>query len=168
VQSKNPVILLDELDRVTPEARSSIMGSLLEILDPGQNATFTDYYVDYPFDLSEILFVATANNTNNVATAVLDRLEVIQMPSYTDDEKIYIGKNYVLPKALKNLGLSTDNVKFDEAVWALLVRPLGFEPGIRSLERIIDEIIRKAAYQIVSGRGETFFINADNIKQFTG
>ncbi len=168
VQSKNPVILLDELDRVTPEARSSVMGALLEILDPGQNATFTDYYLDYPFDLSEVLFVATANNTNNVATAVLDRLEVIQMPSYTDDEKIYIGKNYVLPKALKNLGLTTENVKFDEAVWALLVRPLGFEPGIRSLERIIEEIIRKAAYQIVSGRGETFFISADNIKQFTG
>lgn len=166
VQVKNPVILLDELDRVTPEARSAIMGALLEILDPGQNVTFTDYYIDYPFDLSEVLFVATANNTNNVATAVLDRLEVVQMPSYTDQEKMEIGKRYVLPKYLKNMGLSPDNVTMDDAVWAELVRPLGFEPGIRSLERVIEGIVRRAAYRMVSGQGNQFVINSQNLKEF--
>jgi ATP-dependent Lon protease len=166
VQSKNPVILLDELDRVTPEARSSVMGALLEILDPGQNVNFTDYYLDYPFDLSEVLFVATANNTNNVATAVLDRLEVIQMPSYTDEEKMAIGKKYVLPKYLKNLGLSPENVTIDDSVWPQLVRPLGFEPGIRSLERMIEQIVRRAAYRMVSGQGNSFVITTQNLKEF--
>ena len=85
---KNPVILLDELDRITTESRASIMGVLIELLDPEQNAHFTDYFIDYPFDLSQVLFIATANNTNDISTAVMDRLEVIQMPSYTDEEKM--------------------------------------------------------------------------------
>jgi len=166
VQSKNPVILLDELDRVTPEARSSIMGSLLEILDPGQNATFTDYYVDYPFDLSEVLFVATANNTTNVATAVLDRLELIQMPSYTDEEKIMIAKNYVLPKYLAVSGLPANTITIDDSVWTKLARPLGFDAGIRTLERTIETLVRRVAYKIVSGQGTQFLINDMNVKEF--
>src|SRR3989344_6042082 len=97
-QSKNPVILLDELDRVTENARADIMGVLVELLDPEQNIAFTDHYVDYPFDLSHVLFIATANNTTNISTAVLDRLEVVQMPSYTDDEKLAIAKSYLFPK----------------------------------------------------------------------
>src|SRR4030067_3609898 len=100
-QSKNCVILLDELDRVTQEGRSSIMGVLVELLDPEQNKAFIDHYIDYPFDLSEVLFIATANNTNNISTAVLDRLEPISMPSYTAMEKIAIGTKYVLPEAIK-------------------------------------------------------------------
>jgi len=89
-QSKNCVVLLDEIDRVTDSGRASIMGVLVELLDPQQNKEFVDYYIDYPFDLSEVLFIATSNNTNNIATAVLDRLEPIQMPSYTDNEKTVI------------------------------------------------------------------------------
>ena len=100
-QSKNCVILLDEIDRVTDEGRSSIMGVLVELLDPEQNKDFVDHYIDYPFDLSEVLFVATANNTHHISTAVLDRLEPIQMPSYSDEEKMFIGKNYLLPKQKK-------------------------------------------------------------------
>jgi ATP-dependent Lon protease len=97
-QSNNSVILLDEIDRVTDEGRSSIMGVLVELLDPEQNNAFVDHYIDYPIDLSEILFITTANNTHNISTAVLDRIEPINMPSYTDSEKITIGKDYMLPK----------------------------------------------------------------------
>ncbi len=163
---KNPVILLDELDRVTPEARSAIMGVLLELLDPSQNMHFTDYFIDYPFDLSNVLFVATANNTTNIAPPVLDRLELIQMPSYTDEEKIYIGKNYIFPKYVKQVGLEPKQIAIDEKLWPLLVRPLGFEPGIRSLERLIETIVRKTAYKVVSNQGNQFFINESNIKDF--
>lgn len=164
--SRNPVILLDELDRVTPESRASIMGVLVELLDPGQNHAFTDYFIDYPFDLSECIFVATANNTTNIATAVMDRLEVIQMPSYTDDEKIYIAKNYVLPKFLKSSGLPPESLKIDDKVWAQIARPLGFDAGIRSLERTVEGVVRKAAYKMVSGQGTSFVINESNIKDF--
>ncbi|MEN9327253.1 MAG: hypothetical protein RI947_61 [Candidatus Parcubacteria bacterium] len=166
-QSRNPVILLDELDRITPEARAAVMGSLLEILDPGQNINFIDYFIDYPVNLTEVLFVATANNTNNVATAVLDRLEVIQMPAYTDAEKIEIGKHYVLPKIIAEIGLTPQQLSIDEALWPKLVRPLGFEPGIRSLERVVQEMVRRAAYKMVSGQGTQFVISEANIKEFT-
>jgi len=164
--TKNPVILLDELDRVTPESRAAIMGTLLEILDPTQNRTFHDYFIDFPFDLSEVLFIATANNTANVATAVLDRLELIQMPSYTDEEKIHIAKNYVLPKYLTASGLAVNQLRIDDTVWAKLARPLGFDAGIRTLERTVESIVRKAAYKIVSGEGKEFIITEGNLKEY--
>jgi len=164
--SLNPVILLDELDRVTPEARSAIMGVLIELLDPGQNSSFIDYFVDYPIDLSQVIFVATANNTANISTAVLDRLEIIQMPSYTDEEKIAIAKNYVLPHLLKATGLTSENLKIEESVWQKLVRPLGFDPGIRSVERKIEEIVRRVAFKIISGQGKTFIINENNLREY--
>jgi len=163
---KNPVILLDELDRITPESRASIMGVLVELLDPEQNSNYVDYFIDYPFDLSQVLFVATANNTNNISTAVLDRLEVIQMPSYTDEEKLMIGKNFVLPRYLKIAGLTPDNLKIDDASWNKIIRPLGFDAGIRSLERNIEGIVRKVAFNIVSGQGQTYTINESNLKEF--
>src|SRR6185369_17438762 len=118
--SRNPVILLDEIDRVTDQGRASIMGVLVELLDPGQNYAFTDHYIDYPFDLSEVLFIATANNTTNIATAVLDRLEPIQMPSYTDQEKTRIAKDYVLPELMRESGLTPENLIIDEAIWPKL------------------------------------------------
>jgi len=164
--SKNPVILLDELDRITPEARAAIMGVLIELLDPGQNSSFTDYFIDYPFDLSQVIFVSTANNTNNVSTAVLDRLEVIQMPSYTDEEKIAIAKNYVFPRYIAEVGLSPENIKIDDTLWSKLARPLGFDAGIRSLERTIEGVVRKVAHKIVSGQGQQFIINESNIKEY--
>ena len=99
VQVKNPIILLDEIDRVTEEARADIMGVLVELLDPGQNNRFLDHFIDYPVDLSEVLFIATSNNTANIATAVMDRLEPIRMPSYTDEEKTHIAPEYFLPPA---------------------------------------------------------------------
>ena len=164
--TKNPVILLDEIDRVAEHARGDIMGVLVELLDPEQNAAFTDHYLDYPFDLSEVLFIATANNTTNIATAVLDRLEPIQMPSYTDQEKIKIAKDYVLPELMRESGLTRENLTIDEAIWPKLVRPLGYDAGIRSLERTINAVCRKVAHMIVEGKGKSFHIDETNIKDF--
>jgi len=164
--TKNPVILLDEIDRVATEARSTIMGVLVELLDPGQNSRYTDHYVDYPFDLSEVLFVATANNTTNISTAVLDRLEPIQMPSYTDEEKTTIARDFVLPKVLSESGMSPNTVQVSPEIWPKLVRPLGFDSGIRTLERTINSMVRKAALQIVSGQAKQIVIGEQNLNDF--
>jgi len=164
--SRNPVILLDEIDRVTDEGRASIMGVLVELLDPKQNYAFVDHYIDFPFNLSEVLFIATANNTTNIATAVMDRLEPLAMPSYTDHEKITIGKNYVLPEKLKAAGIPQGALTFDEEVWPQIVRPLGFDAGIRTLERTIDGVVRKVARQIVEGKTQTIKITPTNAKEF--
>ncbi len=164
--TRNPVILLDELDRCTPESRSAIMGVLIELLDPEQNSSYTDYFIDYPIDLSQALFVATANNTSTVATAVLDRLEVVQMPSYNDLEKKEIGKRFVFPKYIREAGLTPEQITISDTTWDKLVRPLGFEPGIRSLERQIELIVRKVAYRIVSGQGTSFTIGDENLHEF--
>lgn len=165
-KSRNPVILLDEVDRVAENARSDIMGVLLEVLDPEQNFAFVDNYIDYPFDLSEIIFIATANNTTNISTAVLDRLEPIQMPSYTDEEKITIAKDYMLLKTMQSCGLDQSNLMVDDEVWSQIVRPLGFDSGIRSLERTIQGICRKIAKKIVEGQGTSYHITTDNLKEF--
>lgn len=168
-KSKNSVILLDELDRVTEAARADIMGVLVELLDPEQNHAFTDHYVDYPVDLSEILFIATVNNTTNIATAVLDRLELVQMPSYSDEEKFMIGKNYLFPKISQQSGLPPKILKIEDDVWPIIVRPLGYDSGIRTLERTIEGICRKVARLIVEGKvGKNVIItlNSQNISQF--
>lgn len=165
-KSRNPVILLDEIDRVTEQGRSSIMGVLVELLDPKQNHAFLDHYIDFPFNLSEALFIATANNTTSIATAVMDRLEPISMPSYTDAEKITIGNKYVLPKAIKAAGIPDGVLKIDDDVWANIVRPLGYDAGIRTMERSVDGIVRKVAKLMVEGKGTTFHITPENIKQF--
>jgi len=164
--SNNPVILLDEIDRVADAARGDIMGVLVELLDPEQNVAFTDHYLDYPFDLSDVLFIATANNTTNIATAVLDRLEPIQMPSYTDEEKIKIAKDYVLPALMHESGLTAENLTIDDAIWPKLVRPFGYDAGIRSLERTINGACRKVARMIVEGKGKSVHIDENNIKEF--
>jgi len=164
--SRNPVMLLDEVDRVAEHARGDIMGVLVELLDPEQNKVFTDHYLDYPFDLSEVLFVATANNTTNISTAVLDRLEIIQMPSYSDMEKMTIAKDYVLPELLRASGLTKENLTIDDAIWPKLIRPLGYDAGIRSIERTINDVCRKVARMIVEGKGKTFHITEANIKEF--
>lgn len=164
--TKNPVILLDELDRVSEEARADIMGVLVELLDPEQNVAFVDHYIDYPFDLSELLFIATANNTGNISTAVMDRLEPIQMPSYNDDEKTVIGKSYVYPRIREDAGLSEQQIMIDENVWPQIVRPLGFDSGIRTLERTINGICRKVARMIVEGKIQNIHITTENVKEF--
>lgn len=165
-QSRNPVILLDELDRVSEGARSDIMGVLVELLDPEQNKAFTDHFVDYPFNLSEVLFIATSNNTTNISTAVLDRLEIIQMPSYSDAEKIVIAKSYLFPKIREAAGLSENQVFIDESLWPTIIRPLGYDSGIRSLHRTIDGMCRKVARFIVEKKGQLVKIDPSNVKEF--
>jgi len=165
-QVKNPIILLDEIDRVTQEARADIMGVLVELLDPTQNNRFLDHYLDYPFDLSEVLFIATGNNTGNIATAVMDRLEPIQMPSYTDEEKIKIAKDYLLPAALVDSGLDSLHLTIDPDLWPQIVRPLGFDAGIRTLNRTIQGIARKTAKLIVGKEATNVHLTQENLKSF--
>lgn len=159
----NPVVLLDEIDRVAVEARPDVMGVLVELLDPEQNQSFIDYYLGYPFDLSKVLFVATANNTSNIATAVLDRLEIIEMPAYSDEEKKAIGKDYILPKVLKDAGVGEGGIIIDDGIWPQIIRPLGYDAGIRSLQRTIEKIVRKVARQVVEGGGGEYKISGENI-----
>jgi len=165
-QSKNPVILLDEIDRVTDSGRASIMGVLVELLDPEQNQAYVDHYIDYPFDLSETLFIATANNTHHISTAVLDRIEPISMPSYTDQEKITIGRQYMFPKVLKEFGIPEGAITISDEVWPQIVRPLGFDAGTRTLERTIRGLTRKIARMIVEAKGQNFTITPQNIREF--
>ncbi len=163
---KNPIILLDEIDRVTEAARADIMGVLVELLDPSQNSRFLDHFIDYPVDLSEVMFIATANNTGNLATAVTDRLETIQMPSYTDDEKMHIAQEYLFPKALEAAGMDPALITIDPSLWSVIIRPLGYDAGIRTLNRTIEGIVRKVALLVVTGQARTIALNQDNIKTF--
>lgn len=163
---KNPVILLDEVDRASDEANQEIMGVLIELLDPAQNHAFTDSYIDYPVDLSKSIFLATANNTVRVPTAVLDRVERIDMPSYTDHEKLMIGKKYVLPGLLKQAGLKPEQFIIKEDVWANVIRPLGFDAGIRTLQRTLQGAVRKAARIIVERGFDKVIITQENREIF--
>ncbi len=163
---KNPIILLDEIDRVTEDARADIMGVLVEILDPSQNNRYLDHFIDYPVDLSEVLFIATANNTGNLATAVTDRLEPIQMPSYSDDEKTHIAEQYLFPKALEAAGMDPGLITIDHSLWPNIIRPLGYDAGIRTLNRTIEGIVRKVALLIVTGQAKSIEITPENIKSF--
>ncbi len=162
----NPIILLDEIDRATDESNMDIMGVLVELLDPAQNHAFTDDYINYPIDLSQAIFLATANNTRKIATAVMDRMEKIDMPSYTDDEKVAIAKKYVMPKVLKEVGLKSEQFVIREEMWPKMVRPLGFDAGIRTLQRTIQGAARKAARIIVEGKYDKVEIGPDNYKIF--
>jgi len=162
----NPIILLDEIDRSADDANMDIMGVLVELLDPAQNHAFTDDYINYPIDLSQAIFLATANNTRKIATAVMDRMEKIDMPSYTDEEKVAIAKKYVMPKVLKEVGLKPDQFVIREEMWSKMVRPLGFDAGIRTLQRTIQGAARKAARIIVEGKYDKVEIGPDNYKIF--
>lgn len=163
---KNPVVLLDEVDRVSESARGEIMGVLVELLDPAQNNSFVDHYIDYPFDLSQCLFIATANNTTHISTAVMDRLEPILMPSYSDEEKIHIARDYILPAQLKKAALPEGALSFDDSVWPKMARPLGFDAGIRTLERTIEGIVRKVARMVVEGKTKEVHITEANFKSY--
>lgn len=165
-QVSNPVILLDEIDRVAVEHRTDLMGVLVELLDPAQNQSFVDHYLDFPYDLSQVLFIATANNTTNIATAVLDRLEPILMPSFSDEEKAIIAKDYLLPKALADAGIDSSLLLIDESTWPHIIRPLGFDSGIRSLQRSLQEICRKVAKKVVLGEKGPFNINGQNLGEY--
>lgn len=164
----NPVILVDEIEKSSQNKgiHNDIMAALLEILDPEQNATFIDHYVDYPVDLSQVFFICTANNLGGLSAALLDRLEVIRFMSYTDAEKEVIAKSYILPKVFANMGLSSDYIQITPEVWPLLIRPVGFDAGIRQLERNIATLARSAAREIVNGKPVPVVITPDNLKRY--
>ncbi|MDP2671677.1 MAG: AAA family ATPase [bacterium] len=164
--TKNPVVLLDEIDSTAEGAASDIMGVLLELLDPEQNSAFTDYYIDFPFDLSEVLFLCSANKLGNITSAVMDRMEVILMPRYTDDDKIHIARDYLFPRELSVVGLKPETVSFDEAVWPLVIKPFGYEIDVRNMERTINGILRKVARKYVDGSLQQVTINSSNLKDF--
>ena len=167
--TNNPVILLDEIDRVSAEARADIMGVLIELLDPEQNSRFSDHFIDYPFDLSNVLFIATSNNTKDISTAVVDRMQIIQMPSYSDDEKIYIAKNYIFPEVLRESGLKAEELAIADDVWGEIVRPLGYDSGIRSLKRAVQGLVRKVVHFYLTGKiaqGKQFLITTQNLPNF--
>jgi ATP-dependent Lon protease len=165
---RNPVILLDEIEKASGQAGllADVQATLLEILDPAQSVSFRDHYVDYPIDLSHVLFVCSANNTGTLSAALLDRMEIIKMPSYTNEEKEVIARDYVFPKVLANSGLGDGELQIDPSLWPDIVRPFGFDSGIRSITRTLEAVARKAAREIVEGRAQAILINKDNLKYY--
>jgi ATP-dependent Lon protease len=153
VESRNPVIMLDELDKVGADFRGDPAAALLEVLDPAQNHTFTDHYLDLPFDLSRVLFVATANWLEPIHPALRDRLEVIELPSYTESEKLQIAKRYLVPRQIEEHGLTKNDVRFSDAALRELIREYTREAGVRQLERQIAALARKAVRRIVARNG---------------
>ena len=150
VESRNPVILLDELDKVGADFRGDPAAALLEVLDPAQNNTFTDHYLDLPFDLSRVLFITTANWLEPIHPALRDRLEVIELPSYTETEKLEIARRYLVPRQLEEHGLVKKEVKIPDATLRRLIHDYTREAGVRQLEREIAALTRKATRRIVS------------------
>jgi ATP-dependent Lon protease len=167
-QVKNPLILLDEIEKAAGDTgvRNDIMAILLEILDPNQNHSFRDHYIDFPVDLSNVLFVCTANNTGTLSTALMDRMEIIKMPSYTDQEKLMIARNYLMPKIIERSGLRPDELIIEDTLWPGIVRPFGYDSGIRALGRTLESICRKVAKDIVEGKATKIILSADNLKYY--
>ncbi|MDP2721026.1 MAG: AAA family ATPase [bacterium] len=164
--TKNPVVLLDEIDSIAQGAESDVMGVLLELLDPEQNFAFTDYYIDYPFDLSEVLFVCSANKAGNLSGAVMDRLEVIIMPRYTDDDKIHIARDYLLPKEMENVALNSQVVSIAAETWPHIIKPFGYDVDIRSLQRTINGILRRVGKKYVEGKLKQVTITPATLPEF--
>ncbi len=161
IESRNPVILLDELDKVGADFRGDPAAALLEVLDPEQNTTFTDHYLDLPFDLSRVLFIATANWLDPVHPALRDRLEVIELPSYTETEKLEIAKRYLVPRQIEEHGLTRQEIKFTDAALRKTIREYTREAGVRQLEREVAALVRKAARKIVSRNGAPTLIKIE-------
>ncbi len=149
VKTKNPVILLDEIDKMGSDWRGDPAAALLEVLDPEQNKTFVDHYLDVEFDLSQIIFIATANSLYSIPATLLDRLEVIRFSSYTTDEKVQIANRFLIPKAVTEHGLSADAVKIDDEALRKIVHTYTQEAGVRDLGRKIAQICRKVAVEMV-------------------
>lgn len=166
--TKNPLLLLDEIDKLGSDLRGDPAAALLEVLDSEQNSTFRDHFVELPFDLSDVLFVTTANTTSTIPRPLLDRMEVIELSSYTDEEKLQIAKQHLLPKQLKRHGLKKSQVKLtDDAIRELIVSYTR-ESGVRVLERELGALCRKAAMGIVSGEYKQASVTGDNLEHFLG
>ena len=168
VGSKNPVFLLDEIDKMSADFRGDPSAALLEVLDPEQNNTFSDHYVELPFDLSRVLWVVTANVMHNIPRPLLDRMELISIPGYTEEEKIQIAKRYLISKQLRDHGLTDKQVLFSEGTIQKVIRDYTREAGVRNLERNIATLCRKTARQIVQHKRTTVKITTQNLHTFLG
>ncbi|MBD2860969.1 endopeptidase La [Paenibacillus oceani] len=166
--SNNPVMLLDEIDKMSMDFRGDPASALLEVLDPEQNGTFSDHYIELPFDLSNVMFVTTANAVHNIPRPLLDRMEMLYIPGYTELEKLQIGIRYLLPKQIKDHGLTVDQVRIGEETLMKVVREYTREAGVRNLEQQIATLCRKSAKEIVSGEKTTIEITPDNLKDYLG
>jgi ATP-dependent Lon protease len=165
---KNPLFLLDEVDKMGMDFRGDPSSALLEVLDPEQNATFVDHYVEVEYDLSDVMFVATAN-TLNIPAPLLDRMEIIRLSGYTEDEKVNIAQRYLLPKQIKTNGLKTTELSVTEEALRDLIRYYTREAGVRSLEREISKICRKVVKSLVMRkRSSKIVVNAKNLDKFLG
>ena len=165
--SSNPLFLLDEIDKLGADYRGDPASALLEVLDPEQNSTFADHYLEVDYDLSDIMFVTTAN-TLNLPQPLLDRMEIIRIAGYTEDEKVEIAKRHLLPKTLKNHALKDDEWELTEGGLRDLIRYYTREAGVRNLEREISNLARKSVRKIESGDEKTISITPENLKEFSG
>ncbi|MEW6697002.1 MAG: endopeptidase La [Bacillota bacterium] len=166
--SKNPVFLLDEIDKMASDFRGDPASALLEVLDPEQNSTFSDHYIETPFDLSNVMFITTANNMWSIPRPLLDRMEVIQISGYTEEEKLQIAKRHLLPKQIKDHGLTTDMISVSDNTILKVFREYTRESGVRNLERKIAALCRKTAKKIVAGDADKVKVTAQNLEQFLG
>lgn len=166
--SKNPLLLLDEIDKLGNDVRGDPASALLEVLDVEQNSTFRDHFIELPFDLSDVLFITTANTTATIPRPLLDRMEVIELSSYTDEEKLQIAKNHLLPKELKRHGLSKTQLRLtDDAIREVIVSYTR-ESGVRVLERELGALCRKAAMRIVTQEKKQIRITGDTVEEYLG
>ena len=164
----NPVFLLDEVDKMSSDFRGDPASALLEVLDPEQNNTFSDHYVEIPFDLSQVFWIVTANTVETIPPALLDRMEVVQLSSYTEDEKVKIAELHLLPKERQNNGLTAKTLSITEDALRMIIRGYSREAGVRNLERKIAAVCRKTALRIVNGEAKSAKVTAKNLHKYLG
>lgn len=164
----NPVFLLDEVDKMSSDFRGDPASALLEVLDPEQNNTFSDHYVEIPFDLSQVFWIVTANTVETIPPALLDRMEVVQLSSYTEDEKVKIAELHLLPKERQNNGLTAKSLSITEDALRMIIRGYTREAGVRNLERKIAAVCRKTALRIVNGEAKSAKVTAKNLHKYLG
>lgn len=168
VETSNPVIMLDEIDKIGASFQGDPASALLEVLDPEQNSQFLDHYLDVRYDLSNILFIATANQLDTIPLPLMDRMEIMHLSGYILEEKLEIAKRYLIPKQLKEHGLYKNEVKIDTAALKNIINGYAREAGVRSLENNIKKIMRKATRQIIEGTTSTVTVTTQNLEEFLG
>jgi ATP-dependent Lon protease len=164
----NPVFLLDEVDKMTSDFRGDPASALLEALDPEQNDSFSDHFIEFPFDLSNVFWIVTANTVETIPPALLDRMEVISLSSYTEDEKVKIAELHLLPKELKQHGLADRHITLSDSALRRIIREYTREAGVRNLERKIAGVCRKIAHKIVTGKSAAAKISSANLEKYLG